>query len=245
MEFPHLGKHCSEKSCNQLDFLPMKCDACQQIFCKDHIRYQLHSCQSSYKKDVQVPVCPLCNEPVPWKRGELPDIVVGAHIDRDCQSDPAKQKRKVFKNKCSLKNCKQKEVVPIVCDQCKLNYCLQHRHAIDHSCPGSNPAHRAREAALSRASANVPQVSKPKQQTKSTLPSQQRTFSPAAVQGNLSEDEALARALQASLQSEPSNPRDQQEEADRMLALSLQQSERESQVAAATSTNSNNNCNIS
>ena len=31
---------------------------------------------------VQVPVCPLCSAPVPTPRGTLPDIAVGAHIDR-------------------------------------------------------------------------------------------------------------------------------------------------------------------
>lgn len=47
-------------------------------------------------QDVQVPVCPLCNTPVPIKRGEMPDIKVGEHIDRDCKSDPAQRKRKVL-----------------------------------------------------------------------------------------------------------------------------------------------------
>ncbi len=42
-----------------------------------------------------MPVCPLCNIPIPVKRGEPPDIKVGQHIDTDCQSDPAKEKRKV------------------------------------------------------------------------------------------------------------------------------------------------------
>lgn len=131
---------------------------------KDHVRYELHKCQSSYKKDIQVPVCPLCNQPVPWKRGEAPDISVSDHIDRDCQSDPAKQKRKVniefekvdnlllftvyklqvFGNQCSMKGCKKKEGVPIVCDQCKMNFCLRHRHSVDHSCKGNNPVDRAR-----------------------------------------------------------------------------------------------------
>lgn len=46
-------------------------------------------------QDVQVPVCPLCNTPVPVRREEMPDIVVGEHIDRDCKSDPAQRKRKV------------------------------------------------------------------------------------------------------------------------------------------------------
>lgn len=46
-------------------------------------------------QDIQVPVCPLCNTPIPVKRGEMPDIKVGEHIDRDCKSDPAQRKRKV------------------------------------------------------------------------------------------------------------------------------------------------------
>ncbi|XP_075465686.1 AN1-type zinc finger protein 2B isoform X2 [Ascaphus truei] len=97
MEFPDLGKHCFEPTCKQLDFLPLKCDACEQIFCKDHVTYEQHKCSSAYKKDVQVPVCPLCNIPIPVTRGQTPDIVVGEHIDRDCKSDPAQQKRK---NEC-------------------------------------------------------------------------------------------------------------------------------------------------
>lgn len=33
-----------------IDFLPMRCDACQDIFCKDHITYANHKCTSAYKK---------------------------------------------------------------------------------------------------------------------------------------------------------------------------------------------------
>ena len=50
-----------------------------------------------------MPVCPLCNIPIPVKRGEPPDIKVGQHIDTDCQSDPAKEKRKVSKNSLFVK----------------------------------------------------------------------------------------------------------------------------------------------
>lgn len=95
MEFPDLGAHCSEPSCQRLDFLPLKCDACSGIFCADHVAYAQHHCGSAYQKDIQVPVCPLCNVPVPVARGEPPDRAVGEHIDRDCRSDPAQQKRKV------------------------------------------------------------------------------------------------------------------------------------------------------
>nr|XP_008532525.1 PREDICTED: AN1-type zinc finger protein 2A isoform X5 [Equus przewalskii] len=96
MEFPDLGKHCSEKTCNQLDFLPLKCDACKQDFCKDHFTYTAHKCPYAFKKDVQVPVCPLCNNPIPIKKGEIPDVVVGEHIDRDCKSHPGRRE-KVFR----------------------------------------------------------------------------------------------------------------------------------------------------
>nr|CAG4636395.1 EOG090X0APF [Eubosmina coregoni]SVE69970.1 EOG090X0APF [Eubosmina coregoni] len=260
MKLSHLGKHCTEKTCNQLDFLPMKCDACDLIFCKDHVRYELHKCGSSYKKNVQVPVCPLCNQPVPGKRGEAPDIAVSEHIDRDCQSDPAKQKRKVFGNRCTMKGCKQKEVVPIVCDQCKMNFCLKHRHTIDHGCKGpAAPVDKAREAALARASAsssssgsnsakanffskhfNPPTTNRPSA-------SQTRSYAAASVQGNMSEDEALARALQASLQDQPpQTSAQQQEEFDRALALALQRGEQPTTSPATTpATTSSNNCSLS
>lgn len=57
--------------------------------------YNSHSCPTPKRVDNQVPVCPLCNKPVPYNRGETPDIAVNAHIERDCQSDPAKSRRKV------------------------------------------------------------------------------------------------------------------------------------------------------
>ncbi|XP_064020961.1 AN1-type zinc finger protein 2B isoform X2 [Pogoniulus pusillus] len=144
MEFPDLGAHCSWPACQRLDFLPLKCDACEQIFCTDHVAYAQHNCTSAYKKDVQVPVCPLCNTPVPVRRGEMPDVVVGEHIDRDCRSDPAQRKRKIFTNKCMKSGCKQKEMMKVICDQCHKNYCLKHRHPLDHDCSGAgHPLSRA------------------------------------------------------------------------------------------------------
>uniref|UniRef100_A0A8C9B4W3 Zinc finger AN1-type containing 2B n=1 Tax=Prolemur simus TaxID=1328070 RepID=A0A8C9B4W3_PROSS len=50
MEFPDLGAHCSEPSCQRLDFLPLKCDACSSIFCADHVAYAQHHCGSAYQK---------------------------------------------------------------------------------------------------------------------------------------------------------------------------------------------------
>ncbi|EGI67193.1 PREDICTED: AN1-type zinc finger protein 2A [Acromyrmex echinatior] len=191
MEFPNLGEHCSESTCNRLDFLPLKCDACQGIFCTDHITYTSHSCPSAYKKNIQVPVCPLCDVPIPIKRGDLPDVAVGLHIDNDCRES----RRKVFSNKCSSKGCKVKEMVPVKCNECGANFCLKHRHPTDHACIGAEEALRLRRLeALNKKSQNHSTIS-PNNSNSNSHPFR-------SLQGTMTEDEALARALQASLDDE-------------------------------------------
>merc|ERR1712113_330332 len=66
------------------------------------------------------------------------------------------------------------------------------------------------------------------------------------IQGNLSEDEALARALQASLTSSDAATASSltQEGQDRMLALSLAQGE-EQQAPRTTESTANKSCQIS
>ncbi|XP_053616732.1 AN1-type zinc finger protein 2A-like [Plodia interpunctella] len=197
MEFPHIGKNCSYKSCNKLDFLPMKCGTCHELFCSDHFAYAKHECPEPNTRDVQVPVCPLCSAPVPGRRGEPPDVAVGAHIDNQCTSDPARERRnKVFTNKCSYSGCKTKEMVALVCAACTQNYCLRHRHAQDHQCEGRLAAKRrqAATAAMARLKAAENRV---------TPPPAPVTFT--QVQGNMTEDEALAHALALSLQDQNSN----------------------------------------
>lgn len=187
MEFPHLGEHCSEPSCNRLDFLPLKCDACTSIYCTDHVSYTNHNCPSAYKKDVQVPVCPLCNKPVPKKRGDPPDVAVGLHIDNECQSEI---KSKVFSNRCTFKGCKVKEMIPVHCTDCSQNFCLRHRHPPDHNCIGVQEATRRRrlEALDCKPAARSGELLR-------------------NIQGSISEDEALARALQASMLEEGASRR--------------------------------------
>nr|XP_060644190.1 AN1-type zinc finger protein 2A-like [Anolis sagrei ordinatus]XP_060644295.1 AN1-type zinc finger protein 2A-like [Anolis sagrei ordinatus] len=140
MEFPNLGEHCSEKTCKQLDFLSLKCDACEDVFRKDHFACDRHKCSCAYKKDVQVPVCPLCNTPIPVRKGERPDTVVTAPMDRDCKQDSTKQKQKIFTIKSFNPGCKKKEMMKLVCNQCYQNFCLKHRHPMDHGCQGQNRA---------------------------------------------------------------------------------------------------------
>ncbi|CAF1267335.1 unnamed protein product [Adineta steineri] len=110
----------------------MKCDACSAIFCNDHIKYDEHQCPSSHRKNIQIPICPLCNQAVSYEyRDQSPDHAVSAHIDRDCKS---KKREKVYSNKCSIPSCKQREVIQVKCDICLKTYCLRHRFPDDHQC---------------------------------------------------------------------------------------------------------------
>ncbi|NWZ24391.1 ZFN2B protein, partial [Asarcornis scutulata] len=226
------------------DFLPLKCDACQQIFCTDHVAYAQHACTSAYKKDVQVPVCPLCNTPVPVRRGEMPDVLVGEHIDRHCKADPAQRQRKIFTNKCLKPGCKQKEMMKVICEQCHKNYCLKHRHPLDHDCSGAGHSlSKAGHAALARAQASSSKAASTAASSGAAWPADSpsaraaasqapSTSPPAAVlQNGLSEEEALQRALELSL-AEPTLrlcPPSTQEEEDLALAQALSASEAEYQ----------------
>eukprot|EP00731_Ephydatia_muelleri_P030758 Em0022g272a len=98
---------------------------------KDHRSLSAHQCEESHTKDVRVPVCPLCQQPVPLSKGEDPNIKVDEHIARDCRSDKAK---KAYINECSHPGCKRKELVEVICSTCRKKFCLKHRLETDHNC---------------------------------------------------------------------------------------------------------------
>ncbi|XP_017105726.1 AN1-type zinc finger protein 2A [Drosophila bipectinata] len=214
MEFPHLGQHCSESTCNRLDFLPVKCDSCDKVFCASHYNYERHSCPGAHRKNVQVPICPLCREPVPTPPGVEPDVTVGQHIDQQCKSES----KKIYTNRCHAKGCKRKELVPVKCSQCHLNFCLRHRHTSDHDCqpvsqqaPATTSLSGAWQSIFKSSGSDTrsmaAQAAERRRQTKSTNNSSNSNPRPRPVQaaqvqniqGNMSEDEALARALALSI----------------------------------------------
>ncbi|WKY09024.1 hypothetical protein Q1695_001853 [Nippostrongylus brasiliensis] len=225
-ELPNLGRHCDAELCNLLDFLPVRCDACSGTFCLSHFTYESHNCKNVYKKDVQVPICPLCDKPVPTPKGVSPDVQVNEHILNNCASN---QKKKIFSNKCSVQGCKKKELVPITCPSCRHNFCLGHRHEKDHNCDQmkKNPAiSRTAAAAMAR------------NQGGQNCASQVRS-------AQISEDEALARALAASMNDVNLSP----EERDRRMAEQLQAQEyrnnQNPQRNQRTCVTSNSHCSIS
>lgn len=229
MEFPDLGEHCSLSTCKQLDFLPFTCDACKNIFCKDHLKYDEHQCAFAQNKDRRVPVCPLCNQPISVSATDSVDQKVNEHIENYCKSDLAKHKRS---NRCKVKGCKQHMLVPVLCASCKQNYCLRHRHEDDHNCVTQNksPEHRynpssasiraGQEAAKRNVTKNTSTRPKPPQtsvlssigsdlnrsrnerlQSPGTYPAAptRASYNTNNPNNNMSEDQALAQALALSL----------------------------------------------
>lgn len=132
MEFPNLGTHCSESSCNRLDFLPIKCDGCSKMFCSEHMTYGSHKCPTPKRWDKRVQICPICSLAVPYKSDDSPDEAVNDHIEKLCESNRHEVKR-IF-HECSFYGCKIKEAVSIICEMCSLNFCVVHRHPLDHMC---------------------------------------------------------------------------------------------------------------
>ncbi|TRY69180.1 hypothetical protein TCAL_05616 [Tigriopus californicus] len=231
MELPDLGQHCGWSTCSRLDFLPFHCHWCGGVFCQDHGPLDSHHCPQRHERDVKVPVCPLCQLPCPVRRdlGHTPDFAVNAHIDRDCQSDKATRQRRpkpVDPLVCVRAKCKKKELVPLTCDECRRPVCLTHRHPEDHACPGSRAGLAQLTSAAASRRATKP-VSAIKSMSVGRTSTNVRSLSVPSVHSSrqLSEDEALARALQASLnEGSPSVPPMDQTEIDRLTALSLQES---------------------
>ena len=42
-----VGSHCQYEYCNQLDFLPFKCQSCSHTFCLDHRTESAHKCANA------------------------------------------------------------------------------------------------------------------------------------------------------------------------------------------------------
>jgi AN1-type zinc finger protein 2 len=130
-----VGKHCSVKLCNQLDFLPYLCAACKETFCQDHWKFASHSCQMEheFRKNVVVPSCPVCQTAIPVPKGKDPNSYVDDHLNSNCSKKP-KSFSPAYRNACTVDGCKKKEVIPFKCNKCSLNFCVKHRHPHDHIC---------------------------------------------------------------------------------------------------------------
>ncbi|ORX68137.1 hypothetical protein DL89DRAFT_225173 [Linderina pennispora] len=177
MEFPDLGKNCALKGCNQLDFLPFKCQYCKQYFCESHWKVDTHTCaQKHLVQDYVVPDCPLCGQVVSIRRGEDPNIAVDRHIQGGCKKRT--MGAPAYKKGCQFRRCNDKVLVLTTCQYCRKEFCLKHRFESDHQCTGG----RAQSAPPNSAKSGIMKGLGLGKKAVSTKPSPVRTGAPRKQQ---------------------------------------------------------------
>ena len=133
--FPELGAHCQHSDCNQLDFLPFKCDGCLKVFCLEHRSCKSHQCPNSDHKSRRVFVCETCAISIEIIHGEDKKAIQEKH-DESGDCDPTKKKKPT----CSVRRCKEILTFSntITCKSCHVKVCLKHRFPANHACKGSS-----------------------------------------------------------------------------------------------------------
>ncbi|KAK2941799.1 putative AN1-type zinc finger protein 2A [Blattamonas nauphoetae] len=140
------GLHCSEPTCRQLDFLPIKCNHCGLPFCAEHYDPTRHSCSYSLQppSDRTVPRCPLCNQPVYVGLNEDPNIAVNRHIEQGCKL-PARPSNLI---QCTFHGCSEQMHVPLFCPYCHKALCVKHHLPESHMCTQFVPEGQAKHHSL-------------------------------------------------------------------------------------------------
>ncbi len=146
--------HCSREDCNQLDFLPFKCQYCKEQFCLEHWKVEKsgnsgHKCTKYAPKDTLAILCPVCGKVVPKPPDADANIAVDQHLSRGCHDIEAPSRLG-----CNFKECRDKSLVPMVCQQCRRNYCTKHRLMEIHGCPPAAPVTRKNQSKSQPAAPN-------------------------------------------------------------------------------------------
>jgi len=115
-----IGAHCQYTYCNQLDFLPFRCESCRGTFCLDHRSETGHR-------------CPKAGEWAARRRKanlSTPSLGSGkmmAEIQKPCASPACKT---IIGTSLST---------AVHCSTCNRDYCLKHRLNEDHDCKNLIP----------------------------------------------------------------------------------------------------------
>ena len=148
--FPDQEARCCEQYCSKVDSIPMKCDACFRIYCKDHLEYEDHNCgeriRRNEKKEIlnQVPLCPQCNQTVPLSLGADPEELMSVHLEKFCKgkilnttyvtSHSSPPPAPAPSMRCCVYFCNKLDFIPMKCDACYQIYCKDHLQYEDHKC---------------------------------------------------------------------------------------------------------------
>ncbi|KAK4237351.1 hypothetical protein C8A03DRAFT_16077 [Achaetomium macrosporum] len=130
-----VGSHCQYAYCNQLDFLPFKCQSCNKTFCLEHRTEDGHA----------------CTNPGAWARRKRE-----AELAKQSAGEGKRMRDLVSQKPCADDQCKTiigTSLVPGVhCANCNRDYCLKHRLGEDHDCASKTPI-GARAASAAQAAA--------------------------------------------------------------------------------------------
>ncbi|KAL2132448.1 hypothetical protein VTI74DRAFT_3785 [Chaetomium olivicolor] len=130
-----VGAHCQYAYCNQLDFLPFRCQSCNKTFCLDHRTEDSHA----------------CTNPGAWAARKRE-----AELAKHSAGEGKRMRDFVSQKPCADEGCKTvigTSLVPGVhCPNCNRDYCLKHRLGEDHDCKNKVPI-GARAASVAQAAA--------------------------------------------------------------------------------------------
>ncbi|KZT25404.1 hypothetical protein NEOLEDRAFT_1133781 [Neolentinus lepideus HHB14362 ss-1] len=145
-----IGAQCSEATCHLVDFLPFKCQHCNQRYCGDHFKPDAHKCPKydESKLNRVAPACPLCNTPVAIPPGQDPNIRMERHINTECSVMTGKAPKKTGQI-CGKPKCGKVMFASITCDKCKKQFCPSHRFPVTHNCSSLASASKSSSAASS------------------------------------------------------------------------------------------------
>ncbi|SHO76088.1 Hypothetical protein MSYG_0423 [Malassezia sympodialis ATCC 42132] len=187
--------------CKREDFLPLRCMACERLFCAEHFRQEAHACPHP-ARDVLVPLCPLCEEPPRGWRRDMPaqelSSLLESHwtapsLDRGgCRA--LLSQASDLSQRCCVSRCQAAMHLPVKCPHCAQTVCLHHRAPSRHACTGAHPK-RAPKPAVS--SSSKPQATSDTQIPAVAAPAPRPTSSRFAIARRAAQERASTiRAMQ-------------------------------------------------
>lgn len=121
-----IGARCQYSYCNQLDFLPFRCESCKHTFCLDHRTETAHKCSRAGE----------------WANARRKAAAVAQTFPSNTQNTGGKPSL-LSASQCSHPICKSYintlNSVGVACPTCNRQYCLRHRLREDHSCSTLTP----------------------------------------------------------------------------------------------------------
>lgn len=162
MEVEGLGARCALASCSRLDYLPVRCGGCGQMYCGEHQRPESHTCSSIRPKTV--PTCPLCQSAVPFSVGMSADHAMSLHVDAGCP------KRLRAYALCAHPSCSVRDPAATPCVACHRVFCVAHCVEINHDCTAPKPL---ANGVFGGGKGVLPSNSRPKSSTEPSKPNAQ------------------------------------------------------------------------